>query len=122
MSATNQSWRMLLPHDGMIGMSPQVGRVSVPMAGITHLRTSDGRRCPALRGVWSEAGRSLYVLLVPYDGRVSRMMQDVNRRDVIEFVGMSGERRDAGGDTHYAVVVHDMNVVRTNASRMENGN
>ena len=35
---------------------------------------------------------------------------------------MSGERRDAGGDTHYAVVVHDMNVVRTNASRMEGGN
>ena len=32
---------MLLPHDGMIGMSPQVGRVSVPMAGITRLRTSD---------------------------------------------------------------------------------
>ena len=122
MSATNQSWRMLLPHDGMIGMSPQVGRVSVPMAGITRLRTSDGRRGPALRGVWSEGGRSLYVLLVPYDGRVSRMMRDVNRGDVIEFVGMSGERRDAGGDTHYAVVVHDMNVVRTNASRMEGGN
>ena len=73
---------MLLPHDGMIGMSPQVGRVSVPMAGITRLRTSDGRRCPALRGVWSEGGRILYVLLVPYDGRGQNQRQPYGRREL----------------------------------------
>ena len=44
-TTNNRAWKALLPQNGMIGMSPQVGRVKIPPLSVRQtLNLTGGRK------------------------------------------------------------------------------
>ena len=112
------AWRALLPRGGMMGLSPQAGRVTIPMAGLTHTRLADGRTVRTLRACWPCEGETRYVTLIPHDGRILRLMDGLHGGETVEFVGRPREWRTMAGESCFAVVVYDLHAAATPASRM----
>ena len=114
----NTGWTTLLPRDGMMGLSPLAGRVTIPPAGLTHTRLADGRTVRTVRACWPCDGETRFVTLIPHDGRILRLMEGLHGGETVEFVGRPREWRTAAGESCFAVVVHDLRAVDTPASRM----
>ena len=107
-------WRRMLPKDGRIDVIPQVGRVAVPPKCIRQTLTLTGnRRLRGVRVYWVEDGVARLFTLVPGNGRMLRLMDGLTGGETLEFVGRPREWHGQDGETCYAVVVSDMDVIPT---------
>lgn len=107
-----RTWRRLLPETGRIGVIPQVGRVAVPPTCVRQtLSLTGNRRLRGVRAFWIEDGTRRWVTLIPADGRILRLLEGLEGGETIEFVGRPREWHGQNGDTCYAVVVRDMDVI-----------
>lgn len=54
-TTNNRAWKALLPQNGMIGMSPQVGRVKIPPIRVRQtLNLTGGRKIKAVKACCSK--------------------------------------------------------------------
>lgn len=91
-TTNNRAWKALLPQNGMIGMSPQVGRVKIPPIRVRQtLNLTGGRKIKAVKACWLEKDSARFVTLVPSTGRLRMEMDSLKGGETIEFVGHSRE-------------------------------
>ena len=69
-TTNNRAWKALLPQNGMIGMSPQVGRVKIPPIRVRQtLNLTGGRKIKAVKACWLEKGFGQIRHTCPLDGK-----------------------------------------------------
>ena len=62
-TTNNRAWKALLPQNGMIGMSPQVGRVKIPPISVRQtLNLTGGRKIKAVKKSERYSAKSLQIL------------------------------------------------------------
>ena len=111
-TTNNRAWKALLPQNGMIGMSPQVGRVKIPPIRVRQtLNLTGGRKIKAVKACWFEKDSARFVTLVPSTGRLRMEMDSLKGGETIEFVGHSREWHDMSGQNYFVVIVTDMDII-----------
>ena len=69
-TTNNRAWKALLPQNGMIGMSPQVGRVKIPPISVRqNVEPDRSRKIKAVKHAGSKKIRPRFVTLDPLDGK-----------------------------------------------------